>query len=197
MLDVREFIQRKDIGYAASFEPQDSEFIKKQQLLVNLGVLSPKEFFSQFERHYNDQTTPNFEPIQLGKSGNKLTNEGLTALAEMQVGKRQKIFGVYSIGEGTVSTNVRDTELVDEITRIDIIDNAGTILNRGSTTYYSVFFPKTISTITVGETAILDSLDSTSDVMLLRTVFPEADRVTHTINFDEIFVGHVIYSGSV
>lgn len=196
-MKFREALIRKDIGYVASFEPKDSDIIKKQMRLVQLGILDPKIFFDQFERFRNDQTTPNFEPRKVGKSGNKLVNEGLTALAEMQVGLRTKTFGVYAIGEGAQAVSPRDDELYDEVSRLNILQNGGTVRNRGSTCYYSLFFPKTIDDFTVRETAILDSLVVTNDTMLLRTVLPAAEVVEHDQDFDDIFVGHIIYSGSV
>lgn len=196
-LEIREYLHRKDIGYVASFDPSDTEFIKKQQFLVNVGVLDVKYFFNQFERFWNDQTTPNFEPRKVGKSGNKLVNEGLTALAEMQVGARSKTFGVYAIGEGAQAVSPRDDALYDEVARLDIKGNGGTIRNRGSTVYYSLFFPKTIADFDVKETAILDSLSESDDTMLLRTVLPTAEIIEHDKDFDDIFVGHIIYSGSV
>lgn len=196
-IDVREKLIRKDIAYAAIFDERDVPFVKKQQTMMNLGLLNPEEFYGQFERYYQDKSVESFEPLEIGKSGNKLVNEGLIALAEMQVGKRSKTFGVYAIGEGTASVNIRDDALNDEVSRLDIIQNGGTIMNRGSTCYYSLFFPKTTASVVVTETAILDSLNTSTDTMLLRTLFPVADRITHTVNLDEIFVGHIIYSGSI
>jgi len=194
---VREFLCRKDIAYAAAFDPKDTYVIKKDMKLVQLGRKSPKTFFKNFERYYNDQTTPNFEPLKLGRSGNKLVNEGLTQLAASQVGKSSRVFNVYAIGKGEAAVNIRNDALTDEITRINILDNAGTLINRGTTCYYSVFFPKTISDVTVKETAILDSLIQSEDLMLLRTLFPPADQIPHVKDRDDIFVGHIIYSGSV
>ena len=197
MTEVREFLCRKDIAYAAIFEPKDSYQIKKDMKLVQAGIYDPEYFFGKFERYYNDQTTINFEPLQLGKSGNKLVNEGLTELAAIQMGRSNRIFDVYAIGKGEAAVNIRNDALTDEITRISIPDNAGTMINRGTTCYYSVFFPKTITSVTVKETAILDSLLPTDDRMLLRTLFPTADQIPHVKDVDDIFVGHIIYSGSV
>lgn len=197
MTEVREFLQRKDIAYAAAFDPKDTYLVKKDMQLVQAGIYDPEYFFNKFERFWNDQTTVNFEPLQVGRSGNKLVNEGLIALAEMQAGKRQKIFNIYAIGKGKTAVSIKDDALVDEITRLEIVPNGGTLLNRGSTMYYSLFFPKTIADVDVSETAILDSLVNTADTMLLRTVFPTAEIIEHDKDFDDIFVGHIIYSGSV
>ena len=194
-MQVRDYLQRKDIGYVATFEPKDSLLIKKSMQLMNLGYIDPKQFFKQFDRSYYDKTC-DIDPIQVSRSGNKLVNEGLTALAEMMVGARTKTFNIYAIGQGNKTVTPKDDRLDDEVARLNITDNGGTIRQRGSTVYYSLFFPKTIADFDVKETAILDGLIDTDDKMLLRTVLPSGEVIEHDKDIDDIFVGHIIYSGS-
>ena len=201
MKSVRSKIVRKDIGYAAIFSDYDTIQIKKEMELVQLGIRNPFTFFNRFDRYYDDQTVylgkgKFFEPEQMTKKGNKLVNEGLTSLAQCQVGTSSTIFNVYAIGSGEESVSIRNDVLSNEISRLKILDNGGTLLSRGSTVFYSLFFPKTIATVNVSETAILNSLIPDQDLMLLRTKFPTGDYIQHTININDIFVGHVIYSGS-
>lgn len=198
MVTCREFLQRKDIAYAASFEPKDAERVQNEMNKIDHTHGDPKSFFKQFDKVYDDHRLANFEPIKVLKAGNKLLNEGLIALAEMQMGRRTKIFSVYGIGEGTTPVNIRQFGLVNQVgPRLDIRQNGGTITNRQSTCYYSVFFPKTTDTCTISETAIFDKLLPQDDRVLLRTLFPNGDYLEHRKDRDTIFVAHIIYSGSV
>ncbi len=200
MLQIREFIQRKDIGYVALFEPKDAQVVQKYMDLINIGRVQPEHLTKKFDRFYNDQTVTihdkPFEPIQVAISGNKIVNEGLIALAEFAIGKRTKRFEYYAIGESDQGVSVRDDKLYDHHSRLRISDAGGTFIQRQSTIYYSLFFPKTTNDCTVRETGIFDSSSESNDKMLLRTVLPEQDQMKHIKNRTTIFVAHIIYSGS-
>ncbi len=192
----REFLQRKDIGYVASFEPRYADIAQAHMDRINFGY-SPRPFFKILDKIWDDHRNQEFEVIKLAKSGNKLVNEGLIALAEMQAGKRTKTFDYYVIGESNQGVSIRDDHLYDECARIRIPDAGGTFIQRQSTVFYSVFFPKTIPSCEVSETAIVDADKQATDKMLLRTVLPEVDNIPHKKDFDTVFVAHVIFSGSV
>lgn len=202
MVEFREMLLRRDIGYVASFEPKDAEIVQRYMDLINLGQRSPRYLLRKFDKIYDDhrnvllQDKP-IEPIKLGKSGNKLVNEGLIALAEFQVGKRTRQFNYYGIGESSQDVNIRDDALLEPVSRLRIPDAGGTFQNRQSTIFYSIFFPKTTPDCTVRETAIFDSGATTNDKMLLRTTLQGPDQIPHKKDFDTIFVAHVIFSGSV
>jgi|SRR6187431_1250971 len=199
-MQIREFLQRKDIGYAALFEPKDAQVVQKYMDLINIGRVQPEHLTKKFDRFYNDQTVTiqdkPFEPLAVGISGNKLVTEGLIALAEFAVGKRTKTFEYYAIGESDQGVSIRDDRLYDHHSRVRVTSVGGTFIQRQSTIFYSVFFPKTTSDCTVRETGIFDSSSESNDKMLLRTVLPEKDQIKHFKNRTTIFVAHIIYSGS-
>ena len=200
-MEVREFVIRRDIGYIASFDPKDAELVQKFMDRINIQEYRIQSLFDKLDRVYDDHKVnlygKPFEPINMAKSGNKIVNEGLVALAAYQVGKRTKRFDFYAIGESSQAVNIRDDHLYDEVTRLRISDGGGTFIQRQSTIFYSLFFPKTLQDCTVSETGIVDSGDPVNDTMLLRTVVPTIDRIPHKKNFDLVFVAHVIFSGSV
>ena len=197
MVEFREMMIRRDIGYVASFEPKDAEVFQKHMYLCNIdNRYSVNPMLKKLDRVYNDQTT-DIEPIKVGKSGNKLVNEGLIALAEFQVGKRTRQFNYYGIGESSQAVNIKDDHLYEEVSRLRIPDAGGTFIQRQSTVFYSVFFPKTTPDCEVAETGIMDAKNQSEDRMLLRTVLQGPDQIPHEKDFDTIFVAHVIYSGSV
>lgn len=194
-IECREFLQRKDKCYVATFEPKDAIEFQKHMLKVNSdGRYGVNPLLKKLDRVYNDQTT-DIEPIKVGISGNKLVNTGLVALSEMQVGKRTRLFDYYAIGESEQPVNIRDLSLYEEVSRLRIPSAGGNFIQRQSTIFYSIFFPKTTNDCTVRETGIYDS--SSGGKLLLRTVLPTLDNIPHKKNFDTIFVAHIIYSGSV
>ncbi len=202
-IEERHAILYKDIAFGALFDPKDTFAYKKFHKKIQREDVHPNAWFNKLKRVYNDQTVYDditkryFEPINVTITGNKLVNEGLTAMAQCMVGKRSKMFGVYAIGGSSASVNAKDDRLIDEVARLDILDNGGFVINRGTTCYYSLFFPKTLATKTIKETAILDSLNSGTDIMLLRTVFPSNETLPHQKDFDDISVGHIVLTGSV
>ena len=195
-IEFREALIRRDIAYGAVFDPNDVPRLKIIHKLIQLGQVHPMAYLGQLDRVYNDQTSV-LEPLEVTITGNKIVNEGLEALAACMVGERSQMFGMYAIGTGTTDVSIRDDALDDELSRVDIIDEGGFVINRGTTCFFSVFFPKTIPNAVVSETAILDSMDTADDTMLLRTKFPTNEYLTHTKNLDNISVAHVIFSGSV
>lgn len=203
MSDFREALMMKDEAFIGTFHPHEARKYQREFNLINTRQLDPNIWFDKLRRVHNDQTVFDdltkryFEPIDVGIWGNKLVNEGLERIAESIVTGQGKNFDNYAIGEGLTSVNIRDTQLADEITRLDILSNGGIATNRGTTIFYSLFFPKTVRSATVTETAINDRLDQNIDNMLLRTLFPTSEQQVHVKNLDSIYVGHIIYLGSV
>lgn len=201
-IECREKLSFVDVGYAASYDLADSIEIQKEFTLIQLGEKDPMEYYNKLDRYYDDQTVFNstlkryFEPLDIAKAGNKLVNEGLEVIAQSIISGKSTNFDNYAIGEGTASVNVTDTQLSDEIQRLDILTNGGFVQSRGTTIFYGVFFPKTMISATITETGINNSLDKTIDKMLLRTLFPSDQYITHVKNFDTVSVGHIIYAGS-
>lgn len=202
-MDYRHAVLYKDIAFGALFDPKDTFSYKKFHKKIQREDVHPNAWFNKLRRVYNDQTVYDdttkryFEPTHVTISTNKLVDEGLTAQAQSIVGRRTKMFGVYAIGGSAVSVNPKDDRLIDEVSRLDIISNGGFVINRGTTCYYSLFFPKTLGTKTIKETGIFDSLNKNTDIMLLRTVFPSNETLPHNKNSDDISVGHIILIGSV
>lgn len=201
-MEVREFLLKRDIGYAATFDLKDAELVQKFMNRINIQEYRVQSLYDKFDRFYDDHKPKiygkPFEPTQMAKSGNKLVNEGLIALAEFQVGKRTRQFNHYVIGEDDTTVSVTDDHLYDEVSggRVNIPQSGGNFIQRQSTIFYAVFFSKTVVDCTVKETGIVDAMTQTSDRMLLRTILP-SPYIKHAKNFDTIFVGHIIYSGSI
>lgn len=196
-MQYRSKIMRKDIGYLATFDDKEAAIVQTEMDRINAGY-SFRGLTDVLDRCWNDHRNLAFEPIKLTKQGNKLVNEGLIALAEMQVGKRTRRFDYYVIGEGTTPVNIRDDTLDDEHSRVRIPDAGGTFVQKQSTIFYSVFFNKGIPDGTISESAIVDAKDTVADRMLLRTVIPNAaDYIPHFKTFDTVFMAHLVFSGSV
>ena len=200
-MEWRQSVIYKDKAYAAIFDPKDAELVQKYMDFIRRNEYLVENLYDKLDRYHNDQTVTlydkPFEPIDFFKGGNKLVNEGLIALAEFQVGKRTRQFTYYVIGDDNTSVSPTDDHLYGECARAHIPASGGTFVQRQSTIYYSLFFSKTIPDCKVAETGIVDTSSQSTDRMLLRTVLPDADVMNHKKNFDSIFVGHVIYSGSV
>lgn len=200
-MEERSYVVRRDIGYGASFDLKDAELVKRYQARCNIQEYRIQSLFDKFDRFYDDHKPKiygkPFEPIQMAKSGNKLVNEGLIALAEFQVGKRTKQFNYYVIGDDDTTVSVTDDHLFGECARVHIPTAGGTFIQRQSTIFYSTFFAKTIADCDVKETGIVDASTQATDKMLLRTVFPLNQEIRHRKNFDTTFVAHIIFSGSV
>ena len=200
-MECREFLQRKDIGYVASFDPNDDLLVQKFMNRANIQEYRVQHLIDKFDRFYDDHKPKiygkPFEPIKMTKKGNKLVNQGLIALAEMQVGKRTRIFDYYVIGENSQTVSIQDQGLIDQCAITRITTSGGNIIQRQSTVFYSVFFDRFIPDCTVRETGIVDS-ELGNSKLLLRTVLPNTvDQIPHRQSFDTIFVAHVVYSGSV
>ena len=203
MTDYRQALMMKDEAFIGTFHPHESRNYKREFHLISTGQIDPNIWFNKLRRVHDDQTVFDdltkryFEPIDVGISGNKLVNEGLELIAESIITGQGKNFDNYAVGRGTTSVNIRDTQLADEIIRLDIKDNGGFALNRGTTLFYSLFFPESVISATVTETAINDRLDKTIDNMLLRTLFPSNEYQIHVKGLDSIYAGHIIYLGTV
>jgi hypothetical protein len=204
---IRNVVVRKDKCWGASWSLKDEKDIRKDFLRIQKGTLNPATFIERLDRFYNDQTVwidksrKYLEPLKVGYKDDKVVAEGLIRLAEYVAGKSDKLFKVYLVGTGSGTVSNKDFQLETEEVRLDIIENGGFIQNRGSTNYFGLMFPKTIQTITapspIKETAIVDDMDSTKDQMLLRTVLPDGEEISHIVNEDVFSFNHIIYNGSV
>jgi len=163
-----------------------------------------ESFENKLDRVYNDQTTGlDFEPIHVGKSRNKVVNDGMLRIAEFttnSLGLNTQLFtgsGVYvtiASGTGTIPVYSSDSELQFENARVQF-GAEGFSLAAGTVMRFGGFFSPSIPSATISESGVFD--DFTAGVMLYRTVYNPADQAVHVLDQDYYTISHAIYQQSV
>jgi hypothetical protein len=162
-------------------------------------------FHGKLERVYNDQTVEKeFEPLVIGVSRNKVTNDGLVRIAELVTGtvglnsgfgNSSGYFTHFACGSGTNPVSASDYQLQAEVSRVGLADS-GFQTAAGSIMRFGGFYPpSTPGPVTINEGAVFD--DPNSGIMLFRTVFPQGQGVSHNPNQDFFTLSHSIYQYSV
>jgi len=207
-------LERHGIGYCASWDLDSLSYISKiftkiRHATVNKNYWEVKlysdSFSDKLDRLWNDQTVDDteFEPTHVGKSTNKVVNDGLVRIAELVTnsvglnsgfGAANGYFTHFAAGSGSNPVSASDYQLQSEVARVGLASDgfqtaAGAIMRFGG------FFAPSIASCTVNEGAVFD--DPNSGVMLFRTVYPTGQGVTHTVNVDFFTLSHALYQYSV
>jgi hypothetical protein len=207
-------LERKGTGYCASWDLDSLSYIQKIFIKIRHAnaakdfwnvKLYTDSFSDKLDRIWHDQTVddPDFEPIHVGKSSNKVVNDGLVRIAELVTGSvglnsgfgaSSGFFTHFAAGAGTNAVSASDFQLQAEVARVGLASD-GFQTAAGSIMRFGGFFAPSIASCVVNEGAVLD--DPTQGVMLFRTVYPSGQGVTHTVSQDFWTLSHSIYQYSV
>jgi len=200
------------VEYLATWDISDIENTRMFFRLVDVlkqardkrCIVLANAFDKKLERVYNDQTTDkDFEPLHVGKSGNKVVNDGMLRIAEFvtnSLGMNTQLFtgsGVYvtiASGTGTIPVSSSDSELQFENARVQF-GAEGFSLAAGTIMRFGGFFSPSIPSATISESGTFD--DFTAGIMLYRTVYNPADQAVHVLDNDYYTISHAIYQQSV
>ena len=175
------------IEYAAKWKAKDYDKIKYIFSEIRNKKLSPTYLINNFDE---------LKPKQLVICDNKIVNEGLEVIANDINGSGGTTFNWYAAGTATTAVTANDTALGTEIARLGM-DTDGYNEVKGATLHFGIVLPTTTPTATISETGIFSDDDPSIDTMLLRTVFPSGDYISHVINYDFVSLSHVVYLTSV
>jgi len=191
------------IGHCALWDLSTQDYVQdmfRQIRQTGIDTLTPR-----LERIWNDQTVddPRFEPYQVARSSNKLTNDGLVRVAELvtnSVGlntgftSTSGYFSHFACGSGTNPASASDYQLQAEVARVALADS-GFMTAAGSFMRYGGNFSPTTVSATLNENGVFD--DPNAGIMLFRSVFPAGQVLTHTVNVDYFTMAHTVYEYSV
>ncbi len=209
-LQTAEAINRNGIEYIAQWNLSDLDKTKKYFNTVNVlkqnrdtdCIKLVESFDDKLERLYNDQTT-DIEPFHVGRSTNKVVNDGMVRIAENvtnSLGLNTQLFsgsGFYvaiASGTGTNPVNAADSELQFENARVQF-GSEGFSLAAGTVMRFGGFFAPSIPSALISESGVFDDFSAGS--MLYRTVYSPIDQATHVLNADYYTLSHAIYQMSV
>jgi hypothetical protein len=140
------------------------------------------------------------KPIDITRTLDRVPNEGLEALAGAFTATINfEPMKFHSIGDGaTAGTNPSPsaTALVQEIDRIDVLDDpgGGALTRDGSTIFVIGNHDVFIASMEATETGVFDSPDATTDLMGDYSIFP--DEINHNAGQDAPGSTTVIYQCS-
>jgi hypothetical protein len=207
-------IERKGTGYAAVWDLDSISYVMKIFSRIRRATkdrnywdakLLSDSFNDKLIRLWNDQTVddPEFEPIQVGMSRNKVVNDGLVRIAELVTasvglnsgfGSSNGFFTHFAVGSGINAVSASDYQLQAEVARVGLASD-GFQTAAGAVMRFGGFFGPSVPSCTINEAGVFD--DPNSGTMLFRTVFPTGQGVTHTVNVDYVTISHSIFSYSV
>jgi hypothetical protein len=188
-----------DASYLYNFDLSDFTYIRKLNLLIRRQPLLAREWHKLLERWYNDQTVRDdfsriIKPLQISRTFDKVTNEGLESIASSVVGAEQDAYDYRSIGDGVDPVALpSDQTLSNEIDRIDVFASVeGGALTRDGSTIYSIGnHPKSVASADVTECGMHSNSTPENDLMFDHSIFEDA--VTHVQNADSVGSTTVIY----
>jgi len=212
--DIPDAIVYHGVEYLATWDVSDIENTKKLFKLIDVlkqmkdrkCISLADAFDKQLDRAYNDQTTDKDfgEPIQVGKSGNKIVNDGMIRIAEFvtnSLGMNTQMpftgSGIYvtiASGTGTIPVSSSDSELQFENARVQF-GAEGFSLAAGTVMRFGGFFSPSIPSATISESGVFD--DFTAGIMLYRTVYNPMDQAVHMLDQDYYTISHAVYQQSV
>jgi len=185
-----------DYAYASLWDKSDQADILDEYKRIRLGELLPNSIIRKINRAYNDQTVyfesrfKRFEPSEVVKTIDQITDDALTWMTQMHVGRSQVLMGYVTQGTGTQDPDRTDTGLQTEVIRKHILDNGGYIDFLGHNELYGLIFPFDQASIACSEAGLHNTNDPTTDVTYCRNKFSPA--LSHTINVNAISLNFVI-----
>lgn len=190
-----------DANYLYNFHKEDFYLVSNLIKLVRYNNKNAIEWHRYLERWYQDQTVSIndqvIKPIKIVRALDRVPNEALEMTAACWIGEDQSIFKFHALGNGeTTEALPSDTQLVNEISRIDVTEdaNGGSLTRDGSTLYVIGNHPITVESADITESGVFDGEntgDDDDDVMLDYAVFDE--EIEHIINSDVPGSTHIIY----
>ena len=200
-------ISQVDIGYVASFDPND--YIKLQKFYQHIKLarqtnnLARKnelvQYYEQFlTRKHQDKTVcyewiP--EPLDITSKFDRVVFSGLERIADLVTGTASLFFTHYAIGTGSTPVLPSDTELDFEESRVSMVET-GFAESKGSSMVFAASFPTTLPSMSVTESGIFDRKEFPG-TMLLRTTYTGSNIVSHVFNQKFVNCSHFVYQLSV
>lgn len=151
-------------------------------------------FEDQLERKFNDQTTHDFNPLEVNRQEDRVVASGMGRIAEFIVGESTQFFNHYSAGTGTTPVYASDTALIEELVRVSI-EQQGYATASGAVIKYGAYFPPGVQTATITEAGVFDQM--VGGVMLFRTVYPLDKVINHSQGITFFTLSHAIYQSSL
>jgi len=151
-------------------------------------------FEDQLERKFNDQTTHDFNPLEVNRQEDRVVASGMGRIAEFIVGESTQFFNHYSAGTGTTPVYASDTALIEELVRVSI-EQQGYATASGAVIKYGAYFPPGVQTATITEAGVFDQM--VGGTMLFRVVYPLDKVLNHTQGLTFFTLSHAIYQSSV
>lgn len=225
---IREFkgalphIMTLDGNYLYSFDKSDVPFVNKfvkesnlyqkwikegnRWLIVNPHII---EWHTKLENWFiGDYQTiygKRIKPLQISRTFDRVPNECLELIAGSFTGQDFTTMAYHGIGSGAeagTSPSPADTQLAQEINRINVItDQGGGTLSRTGTTFYCVGnHPISVESADITETGIFDrekpalgedDVPTTDDRMGDHAIFP--NKISHDKGQDAVGGTTVIY----
>ncbi len=194
------------IAFDASFfttwsDSYSLEYARKEMAYIGAGMIKPDSWHQKLQRLYNDQTVylgdgHHLEPdIKPKLKLDKVTNQGLEIVAPRILGVSDNASGFLymACGTGTTTASASDLALATEIKRVNMRTEGGSATASKATIYFNGFFPKNTVTGDIAEAGIFDSADTANDNIFLRTVLPDADKISHIQNQDAPNISIIVY----
>ena len=197
----------EDLNYAAAWDLNDytyvSRLFKEIQIANDYGEDDIVENLSRgyerkITRKYEGQYIPDIKedpaPTEVSFKKDVITNQGMGRLVSIIIGKTNERFLHYASGDGTSVATIGDTKLQNEKFRISMATDgfrtaAGTVARYGA-----VIIPSAPSHVVAESGVVTTAMGGT---FLNRTLYPAAQRVTHTIFQDFFSVSIALYLSSV
>jgi len=191
-----------DASYFTTWSDSYSlDYARKEMAYINAGMIKPDSWHQKLQRLYNDQTVylgdgHHLEPDCTPKLKlDKVTNQGLEVIAPRIIGTSDNAgsFLYMACGTGTTTASASDLALATEIKRVNMRTEGGSAVANKATLYFNGFFPKATTTGEISEAGIFDSADTANDNILLRTVLPDDDKISHIQNQDAPNISIIVY----
>jgi len=181
------------IAFDASFfttwsDSYSLDYARKEMGYINAGLINDQTVYLGDGHHLEPDVKPRLKL-------DKVTNQGLEVVAPRILGGSSESSGFLymACGTGTTTASASDLALATEIARINMRNEGGSATANKATLYFNGFFPKSTVTGDIAEAGIFDSGDTANDNIFLRTVLPDADKISHVQNADAPNISIIVY----
>jgi len=193
---VQNRVNQVDISYLSLWPRGDFEYIAREYRKIALGEILPDQITRKIARYYNDQSVyyesgfRKFEPLEVVKNIDQITDEYLTYLMQLHLGRTRQTMSYISIGTGTDPPDRTDVGLQTEVRRYHILNSGGYADFLGHNELYGLVTPFSDATIVCSEAGLHTVKSTTADVTCCRNTFSPA--LTHTKDQDALGINIVI-----
>jgi len=189
---LKNFSLAIDQSYCAVWDYHDLISIQREYDLIRNRLIPPNTLSDKLKRYWQDQTvyfqnsTRYFEPLDLRRTIDKITNEYLSTMVKIHTGNSSDFPDYIGVGTDNTTAKESDTDLVAELSRLNLIDSGGFADFAGHTEFYGVLFPFNQGTTDIGESGLMIGLDPTADILVCRNTYNP--KLHHDANNDAIGV---------